>query len=92
MTILKAAILSVIILSAQTKHEKYKADPMFLKRQIEWLYGLSIKECAFANKNDGDLMVCAEKQFYMNYRWYVIKDQDQMIGAPGTTMFPEGAK
>lgn len=49
--------------------------------QIEQLFKLSVSQCGAFNAGDSE---CVKRQFFANYRWAVIRDQDSIVGAPGT--------
>ena len=51
-----------------------------IKREIDRLFNQSVSECAKFYPGDVE---CTKLQFYRNYRWEIIQDQDPMEGAPG---------
>ena len=51
-----------------------------LKTQILEIYQKSVRECDVSYGGQED---CVKTQFALNYRYYVLKDQQSFTGAPG---------
>jgi hypothetical protein len=51
-----------------------------LEAQITAIYDKSVKECSVFQADTDN---CIKTQFFANYRWEVIRDQDRIVGAPG---------
>lgn len=66
-------VLLLLAVSSQSSNQA-------LHIQIEELFKLSVSQCGAFNAGDAE---CVKRQFFANYRWAVIRDQDSIVGAPG---------
>ena len=62
------------------------AIPDDLQRQINAIYERSVRECGKVFDRE-----CAKRQFYLNFRYEVIGDQDRVVGHPGPIIPPSSS-
>ena len=81
------ALCLVVVLLGATKPwgardtgAKGPAPSVGLKDQIVTIYDRSVEECSVSNPSNSE---CVKTQFFLNYRYYVLKEVPSAVGAPG---------
>lgn len=70
--------LATLLLAALAAIPAHAAQ---LREQINSIYDKSVAQCAMFWGGD---MGCVKAQFAANYRWEITRDQDRLVGMPGT--------
>lgn len=74
-------ILIFAMLAVAAFGQEHKVTIEIVKSEIADLFELSVRQCAQFYKGN---VYCVISQFRENYRFYVIRDQDRIVGPPGT--------